>query len=90
MKAGVNFSAVSAPGKVLVAGGYLILDPDQIGLALALSARIHVIVESDGKSHGAITVRSPQFSEAEWKYQVGELSNNFLEVIDAYSLRQSL
>jgi phosphomevalonate kinase len=68
---------VSAPGKVLLAGGYLILDPDQIGLVLALSARIHCVVEPDTTaSLGIITVRSPQFSEAEWKYQVKEWSND--------------
>lgn len=67
-------SAVSAPGKVLIAGGYLILDPEQIGLVIALSARIYIVIEEDDEiqaENGAvITVTSPQFLNAQWKYKV--------------------
>lgn len=34
-------SLVSAPGKVLISGGYLVLDPTQSGLVLAVDARIY-------------------------------------------------
>jgi phosphomevalonate kinase len=37
-------TAVSAPGKVLVTGGYLVLERPNAGLVLALSARFHVQV----------------------------------------------
>ena len=64
--------AASAPGKVLLAGGYLVLDRDYTGLVFGLDARIHVHVKtlptSPGVSLSEIVVRSPQFREAEWRY----------------------
>ncbi|KAL1955534.1 hypothetical protein VTO42DRAFT_8488 [Malbranchea cinnamomea] len=47
-------TAVSAPGKVLLTGGYLVLDRQYTGAVYALDARIHVIVQQlkkdkDGK-----------------------------------------
>ncbi len=64
--------AVSAPGKVLLAGGYLVLDRKHTGLVFALDARIHVHVEalrtSEGVSIQEISVRSPQFLHAIWNY----------------------
>jgi hypothetical protein len=38
-------TAVSAPGKVLLTGGYLVLDRNYTGTVIALDARIHVIVQ---------------------------------------------
>lgn len=38
-------TAVSAPGKVLLTGGYLVLDRKYTGTVLALDARIHIIVQ---------------------------------------------
>lgn len=65
-------TAVSAPGKVLLAGGYLVLDRAYTGLVFGLSARIHVIVQDIGTSSGVqlseIVVQSPQFREAQWRY----------------------
>ncbi|KAI9859159.1 MAG: phosphomevalonate kinase [Trichoglossum hirsutum] len=65
--------AVSAPGKVLLAGGYLVLDRHYSGLVFALDARIHVHVTSlttttPGVELPEIVVRSPQFRDAEWRY----------------------
>ena len=64
--------AVSAPGKVLLAGGYLVLDRDYTGLVFGLDARIHVHVQKLPTSPGVvlseIIVRSPQFRAAEWRY----------------------
>lgn len=37
-------TAVSAPGKVLLSGGYLVLDRRYTGTVFALNARVHVIV----------------------------------------------
>lgn len=65
-------TAVSAPGKVLLAGGYLVLDRAYTGLVFGLSARIHVLVapieSSSGVELAEITVASPQFRDAVWNY----------------------
>jgi hypothetical protein len=64
-------SAVSAPGKVLLAGGYLVLDEKYSGLVFALSARIHCASSAlPSLPPNTIKVDSPQFTEAEWTYQV--------------------
>jgi phosphomevalonate kinase len=66
-------TAVSAPGKVLLAGGYLVLDRTYKGLVFGLDARIHVCVQvpqttkTDTQSR-KIVVRSPQFENARWVY----------------------
>lgn len=63
----------SAPGKVLLAGGYLVLDRKYTGLVFGLSARIHVVVqENEGD---LVVVKSPQFKEAEWRYKLIDLQN---------------
>lgn len=38
-------TALSAPGKVLLTGGYLVLDRDYTGTVFALDARIHAVVQ---------------------------------------------
>ncbi|KAL8795053.1 MAG: hypothetical protein Q9182_007572, partial [Xanthomendoza sp. 2 TL-2023] len=64
--------AVSAPGKVLLAGGYLVLDRKYTGLVFGLDARIHVHIQElplpSGIVLSEIIVRSPQFRDAEWRY----------------------
>lgn len=64
--------AVSAPGKVLLAGGYLVLDRAYTGLVFGLDARIHVLIRDIPTSNGVvlneITVNSPQFLDAVWEY----------------------
>jgi phosphomevalonate kinase len=60
---------VSAPGKVLLAGGYLILDPKYSGIVVSTSSRFYSVV-SPGSTPGIITVNSPQFTNAVWKYAV--------------------
>lgn len=62
--------AVSASGKVLFAGGYLVLDRQHTGMVFGLDARIHVHVRSYPSDHlrkNEIEVRSPQFG-AVWEY----------------------
>ena len=64
----------SCPGKVLLVGGYLVLDRRYSGLVLSLDARIHCRVTKAGdgadgegsKDDWRVVVRSPQFSDAEW------------------------
>ncbi|KND92954.1 Phosphomevalonate kinase [Tolypocladium ophioglossoides CBS 100239] len=64
--------AVSAPGKVLLAGGYLVLDRQHTGLVFGLSARINVVAAeictSQGVQLNEIVVDSPQFLDAQWRY----------------------
>jgi phosphomevalonate kinase len=68
-----SLTAVSAPGKVLLAGGYLVLDREYTGLVFGLSARINVIAKAILTSPGVqlpeIVVDSPQFLEAQWRYR---------------------
>ncbi|KAI9649816.1 phosphomevalonate kinase [Ciborinia camelliae] len=65
-------TAVSAPGKVFLAGGYLVLDREYTALVFGLSARIHVLVQDIDTSSGVqlseIIVKSPQFRHAAWNY----------------------
>ena len=66
-------TAVSAPGKVLLAGGYLVLDRAYQGLVFGLDARIHACVQvpkisGTDPSSRKIVVRSPQFQKAHWVY----------------------
>lgn len=63
---------VSAPGKVLLAGGYIVLDRKHSGLVFGLSARIHVLAQKIHTSAGVhlseIVVQSPQFLNATWRF----------------------
>jgi phosphomevalonate kinase len=64
--------AVSAPGKVFLAGGYLVLDRAYTALVFGLDARIHAHIAAVKLAPGVhleeIVVRSPQFREAIWEY----------------------
>ncbi|KAI0268714.1 ribosomal protein S5 domain 2-type protein [Gloeopeniophorella convolvens] len=57
---------VSAPGKVLLAGGYLVLDPAYSGVVVSTSSRFYTVI-SPGSAN-KIVVRSPQFANATWSY----------------------
>ncbi|GJJ77801.1 phosphomevalonate kinase [Entomortierella parvispora] len=67
---------VSAPGKVLLTGGYLVLDPAFSGLVVATDARFYTLIRpahsprATATSPFRITVRSPQFQSATWTYWV--------------------
>jgi len=67
-----NSIAVSAPGKVLFAGGFLVLDRAHTGLVFGLNARIHVHVQkvpvTAPETGVQIAVNSPQFTNAKWLY----------------------
>lgn len=65
-------TTVSAPGKVLLAGGYLVLDPAHRGIVVSTSSRFFtsVLSPSAGLPPNTILVRSPQFLDAVWKYRV--------------------
>ncbi|KAG2735503.1 hypothetical protein G9P44_001717 [Scheffersomyces stipitis] len=67
--------AYSAPGKALLAGGYLVLDPAYNSYVTALSARMHVVIEvqeneSDTEKEASLVkVVSPQFEGGEWEFR---------------------
>lgn len=65
--------AFSAPGKALLAGGYLVMYPQYQSLVIALSARMHAVVTSATRTdiEGIyIKVMSEQFNNDEWNYRV--------------------
>ncbi|CAB4252684.1 similar to Saccharomyces cerevisiae YMR220W ERG8 Phosphomevalonate kinase [Maudiozyma barnettii] len=68
--------AFSAPGKALLAGGYLVLDPKYESFVVALSARMHAVVSSttvpDNDNKLIINVKSSQFNNNEWNYSVSK------------------
>ncbi|KAG5635576.1 hypothetical protein H0H81_010741 [Sphagnurus paluster] len=64
-------TVVSAPGKVLISGGYLVLDPKYSGTVVSTSSRFYTVVRDDiSTSSNSIRVRSPQFLDATWGYSV--------------------
>jgi phosphomevalonate kinase len=74
-------TVVSCPGKVLMAGGYLVLEPENGGLVVGTASRFYTVVKniqdsakasssSASPSQYRITVNSPQFIEATWTYEV--------------------
>ncbi|KAH9940511.1 Phosphomevalonate kinase [Epithele typhae] len=69
-------TVVSSPGKVLLAGGYLVLDPAYSGVVVSTSSRFYTVLAAlDAPPSSAsppiqIRVRSPQFEDATWVYAV--------------------
>jgi phosphomevalonate kinase len=69
-------TTVSAPGKVLLAGGYLVLESPNVGLVIATDKRFFCTIERNQREEDAdadkkstkILVRSPQF-HSEWTYE---------------------
>ncbi|KZT58878.1 Phosphomevalonate kinase [Calocera cornea HHB12733] len=67
----MSTTVVSAPGKVLIAGGYLVLDPAYTGVVVSTSSRFYTIIkDEEGSKGGRVTVRSPQFTDGLWEYDV--------------------
>ncbi|EEQ40896.1 hypothetical protein CLUG_05024 [Clavispora lusitaniae ATCC 42720] len=60
----------SAPGKALVAGGYLVLDPAYNAYVTALSSRMHAVIEDSTVSDiSRVSISSPQFG-GKWEYLI--------------------
>lgn len=72
-------TAVSAPGKVFLAGGYLVLDRKHTGLIFGLDARIHVLIRSSHAQQDVV-VESPQFHDAVWRYRMSADSQKIHQV----------
>ncbi|CDO93041.1 unnamed protein product [Kluyveromyces dobzhanskii CBS 2104] len=73
--------AFSAPGKALLAGGYLVLEPKYGSYVVALSSRMHAVVRrveapKASPSSFVVNVRSSQFNGDEWEYEL-EASTNY-------------
>jgi len=68
MTSATHSQVVSAPGKVFLAGGYLVLDRAYTALVFGLDARIHVHIQSTSKKNNQIIVESPQFRDSRWVY----------------------
>ncbi|KAJ3269577.1 phosphomevalonate kinase [Terramyces sp. JEL0728] len=89
--------ACSAPGKVLVCGGYLVLDQAYSGIVCALDARFHVEIKEMNSETSNIyfEIHSPQFTDGIWKYEydrgsdklVSYGNNPFLHTVLAYTMR---
>lgn len=64
--------AFSAPGKALIAGGYLVLYPEYDSYVTALSSRMHALVrgQETEKHIRKITIESSQFAEGIWSYDL--------------------
>jgi len=64
-----RITVISAPGKVLIAGGYLVLDPAYSGVVVSTSSRFYTAVREEVTlKPTTIRVRSPQFINATWSY----------------------
>lgn len=77
--------AFSAPGKALLVGGYLVLFPEYSGYSVALSSRMHAVVESYDSEE--LIISSPQF-DSRWIYSLskytcvsGTHKNPFLDAV---------
>ncbi|KAJ2681255.1 phosphomevalonate kinase, partial [Coemansia sp. RSA 1285] len=82
---------VSAPGKVLVVGGYLVLDRNYSGLVVGTDASLYAAIqeqelEPPSADNAAnidgipILVVSPQFTAAWWKYVFDTKTNKLVQV----------
>ena len=94
--------SASVPGKVLVSGGYLILDPSNKGLVLSTTARFKTTVsleECSDSSHGShscnrlVSVYSKQFRMTwEYSFHVGQIAscNNQIEQLNTESVGKNV
>ena len=84
--------AISAPGKVLFTGGFLVLDRKHTGLVFGLDARIHVHVQvlnrqdlndqlGSQQQGSYILAHSPQFRDSRWLYKVADHANTESQAI---------
>jgi phosphomevalonate kinase len=67
----ITTTVVSSPGKVLLAGGYLVLDPKYSGVVVSTSSRFYTAIHASSRGvQDQIQVRSPQFQDGTWNYSV--------------------
>ncbi|KAJ2801288.1 phosphomevalonate kinase, partial [Coemansia guatemalensis] len=93
---GPSITLVSAPGKVLAVGGYLVLDRSHSGLVVGTDACLYAAVQTQsldvsretyagtiGDQDVPIVVVSPQFESAWWKYTFNAKSNTLSQIDSA-------
>ncbi|KAM0791707.1 hypothetical protein ACM66B_003978 [Microbotryomycetes sp. NB124-2] len=76
----MDYTVVSCPGKVLLAGGYLVLSAQHHGFVLSTPSRFYTVVQSMPSTDNAaqsrtkfnIKVNSPQFTDGEWVYEASK------------------
>lgn len=78
-------TVVSCPGKVLLAGGYLVLDRAHTGIVVGTSARFYTLITSPPVRPSQelapcsttirLAIRSPQFLNAHWSFLVSPAPN---------------
>lgn len=74
----MNATVVSCPGKVLLAGGYLVLSPQHQGFVVSTPSRFYTVVQpvpgavGDSNASFGISVKSPQFTDGEWEYKASK------------------
>lgn len=83
----LSSTTVSAPGKVLLAGGYLVLEAPHVGLVMAADKRFYSTVSSETATPSnnksmTIVVHSPQF-HSQWTYHVTISDDSFTLQPDA-------
>lgn len=99
-----SVTALSAPGKVLLTGGYLVLDRNYTGTVFALDARIHVIVQQLRRGHrrgasgsgtdpkapvsGETQVNRPEGEDQETEDTVVVRSPQFVDAIWEYGIQR--
>jgi len=77
-----NMYAVSAPGKVLITGGYLVLDQQYTGFVQATSSRFVTMIlknDEDEVDVNSVKVISPQFRKGQWDYHWNNQSKELIE-----------
>lgn len=76
------YKAYSAPGKALLAGGFLVLDPEYPSYVTALSSRMHACIkQGESSSFSSIKIDSPQFN-GEWEYHFSENFDTVKDIED--------
>jgi phosphomevalonate kinase len=67
----MSCTVVSSSGKVMLAGGYLVLDPNYSCIVVSTSSRFYTVIrQAQPPVKNEIHVRSPQFLDAIWHYGV--------------------
>ncbi|XBW35883.1 hypothetical protein QEN19_001457 [Hanseniaspora menglaensis] len=79
--------AFSAPGKALLVGGYLVLDQEYESYVVALSSRMHSVVESKPSDEIKVKVISSQFNNDTWEYSILKNSAGNLKPLEINGLK---
>lgn len=89
-------TAVSAPGKVLLTGGYLVLDRHYTGTVFALDARIHAVVQQlqrdrKGSNQPADSIEAPPTTDEAVESQPESVivrSPQFIDAVWEYGVQR--